>query len=477
MPRPHLAPRMLAAAGLALAAGGCSIGRPPAGEELRQAAQPQVQALPPAWIGAPTSGPVANGWLAEFQDPALEKLVAEAVANNYDLRIAAARVELAAASARAAGAALLPQVNIGARGGGKLSGDGSGLEGVGLFANWELDLWGRVRAARASGTAQYEATQYDAMYARASIAALVAKSWFVAREATAQREIALQMSASAGALADLARDRLRVGKGDEYEAVQAEASQLTYRDLVLQADIARQNALRAIETLAGRYPTAALDPGTGLPPPPSVIPAGLPSELLERRPDVRAAERRVAAAFYRVHEAQAARLPKISLTASVSTISSELFFLKERDNPIWSVGASLLAPIFTGGALQAQVEARTAEQKAAIAEYGKVGARAFEEVENALAAAINLEQRQDVLARAVDANDRSVGFARVRFDVGSGDLRGVQQQLLALHAARTSYLHVQAERLVQRVNLYLALGGTFDIPPPPANESKGKESR
>jgi outer membrane protein TolC len=195
---------------------------------------------------------------------------------------------------------------------------------------------------------------------------------------------------------------------------------------------------------------------------PEPVPVGMPSELLERRPDVVAAERRVAAAFYRVEEAKAARLPRISLTAAVTSVSSELFVLKQQDNPVWSAGASLLAPIFLGGQLQAQVEVRTAEQKQAVAEYGRVGARAFGEVENALAAGFTLEEREALLKRAVAENARALELANIRYRVGSGDLRAVQQQSLALHAARTALLRVQSERLVQRVNLYLALGGGFD---------------
>jgi outer membrane protein TolC len=256
-----------------------------------------------------------------------------------------------------------------------------------------------------------------------------------------------------------------VGKSDEFEATQAEAGVLSYSDLVLQADLARRNALRAIEILVGRYPSGSVNVALDLPPLPGAVPAGLPSQLLERRPDVRAAERRVAASFYAVSEAKAARLPRISLTAGVNTVSSELFVMKERDNPVWGFGGSILLPLFTGGALQAQVDARTAQQKAAVAEYARIGSRAFNEVESALSASFNLETRAEILARAVVANERSLGFARVRYDVGSGDLRGVQQQLLALHAARTTYVHVQAERLIQRVNLHLALGGGFDAGP------------
>jgi outer membrane protein TolC len=231
-------------------------------------------------------------------------------------------------------------------------------------------------------------------------------------------------------------------------------------------DLAIQQALRALEALAGRYPAAALRVPAQLATLPGPVPAGMPSELLERRPDVVAAERRVAAAFYRVEEAKAARLPRISLTASVSSISSDLFVLKDRDNPVWSVGASLTAPLFLGGQLQAQVETRTAEQKQALAEYGRVGARAFGEVENALSTAFVLEDREVILRQAVAANARALELANVRFRVGSGDQRAVQQQSLALHAARTALLRVQAERLVQRVNLHLALGGSFETGTP-----------
>jgi outer membrane protein TolC len=259
----------------------------------------------------------------------------------------------------------------------------------------------------------------------------------------------------------LVQDRLRVGRGDEYETALAHATLATFRDSVRNLDLAYQQSLRALEALAGRYPAAALSVPAQLASVPGPIPVGMPSELLERRPDVIAAERRVAAAFYRVEEAKAARLPRISLTAAVTSISSELFVLKERDNPVWSAGASLTAPLYTGGALTGQIEVRTAEQKQAIAEYGRVGARAFGEVESALSTAFALEEREAILGQSVIHNSRALELANVRYKVGVGDLRAVQQQALALHAARTALLRVQGERLVQRVNLHLALGGGF----------------
>jgi len=454
--------RVLIAFALIAVTGGCALNAPPKQEDVRRQSLPNL-VVPPQWAeqgGAP--GVVMKGWLAGFKDPQLEALVRDALMYNPDLQVAAARMEQAASYVKLAGATLYPQVNLLARGGGAMSGDSSGLEGVGVFANWELDLWGRVRAGRATAQVQYQSAELDAEYAAESIAALVAKSWFLATEARLQKANAEETARSAERLLGLAQDRLRVGRGDEYDVTVAKANLQIYRDVVQQLDLAYRQSLRALETLVGRYPAAAIKVPPQLAAKPGPVPVGMPSELLERRLDVVAAERRVAAAFYRTEEARAARLPRISLTAAVTSISSDLFVLKDRDNPVWSAGASLLAPIYLGGALQSQVEIRTAEQKLAVAEYGRIGARVFSEVEGALSTGFALDQRATILAQAVAENERALELASVRYRVGSGDLRAVQQQQVALYGARTSLLRVQSEQLVQRVNLHLALGGSFD---------------
>jgi len=453
--------RAAAAVLIVALAAGCALKSPPPKEALRAEALPNLK-TPAAWSAkGGTAGAVTNGWLTEFKDPQLDAIVREALQHNPDLRIAAARIEQAAAYAKLAGAALYPQVNLLARGGGKMSGDSSGLEGVGVFAGWEIDLWGRVRSGREAAALQYASVELDALYAQQSIAALTAKSWFLATEARLQKATAEQMAEAAQRLVGYARDRERVGKGDGYDVALAQASLQTYRDAVQQFDLAYQQALRALETLAGRYPAGVAEVAPKLAGRPGAVPAGMPSDLLERRPDVVAAERRVAAAFYRVEEAKAARLPVISLTASVTSISSELFVLKSVSNPVWGIGASLLAPLFTGGALQSQVEIRTAEQKLAVADYGRIGARAFGEVENALTAGFTLDERAVILGRALEENERALALANTRYRVGSGDLRAVQERALAVYAARTALTRVEAEQLVQRVNLYLALGGDW----------------
>jgi NodT family efflux transporter outer membrane factor (OMF) lipoprotein len=453
----------------------CALEPPPKPEDIRPQALPNA-AVPAQWaLDGAAAGPVASNWLATFEDARLQALVAEAIAYNPDLRVAAARVEVASEYVNVAESTLYPQVNLLARGGGQTGGDSSGMQGVGLYADWEIDLWGRVRSERAVATASYESVVADTEYARQSVAALVAKSYFLAIEASLQLGLAEQMVAAAGQLAALAEQRQRIGKGDGYDAALARANAETLRDSVEQFKLARGQSLRALEALVGRYPAADVEVATQFAQTPGPVPAGLPSELLERRPDVVAAERRIAAAFYGVQEAKAARLPRIALTGNVSDISSDLFVLQDRDNPVWSAGASLVLPVFNAGALQSQVRIRTAEQKQAVAEYGRIGARAFGEVEEALSAEFAAARRESVLGRAVAENENALKLAQIRNDVGSGDLRGVRQQQLAAYGSRAALVRVQAERLVQRVNLHLALGGGFEAAPAAAPVAQAKE--
>jgi NodT family efflux transporter outer membrane factor (OMF) lipoprotein len=281
-----------------------------------------------------------------------------------------------------------------------------------------------------------------------------------------QIEAARESIRSNEELVRLADRRAFVGVGEEVDVVVAKVNVGTYRDVLRQLEFGREQAIRALELLLGRYPSADVAITPQLPRFPGDVPGDLPSELLERRPDVIAAERRVAAAFNRIQEAKAARLPSISLTSGLSVISSDLFELKEHDNPVWSFGAKLLAPIYQGGALNTQVEIRTAEQKQALAEYAVVGLRAFGEVEGALAAERAAREREQILLEALSDNQQALSLVQTQFKVGSTDLRFVEQRQLALSATRSALIRVQAEQRVQRVNLHLALGGSFEVQPP-----------
>ncbi|GAA5179685.1 efflux transporter outer membrane subunit [Niveibacterium umoris] len=451
--------RAALAVALALVAGGCALQSPPKGADLRAQVMPKAP-LPESWKAGSPSGTFSEGWLARFNDPQLIALVDEAMANNPDLKVASARIEQASAIVKAAGGSLWPSVLAYGRTGGKMS-DGSGLTGGGLSVNWELDLWGRVRAQRAAATAQYDSTVLDLAWARQSLAAAVARAWYVAIEARMQRTLAEQSIEATQRLIALEETRQRIGNTDGTAVSTAREALAARKDSLEQLKLAETQAQRAIELLVGRYPAAEIAVATALPVLPDPVPAGLPSQLLERRPDIVSAERKVAASFYAAEEAKAARLPAIKLTAGVNSIDSSLFLLADRNNPVWSAGAGFVAPLFTGGALEGQAEAKTAEQKAAVAAYVSAGQKAFADVENALAANVALQARATLLDARVVENKRQVELAKHRLRVGSVDRRAVVNEELGLIAVQGEQLRVQSDARLQRVNLHLALGGDF----------------
>jgi len=445
---------------------GCALKQPPTRDDIKQDALAHTT-VPTAWkAGGDATAPLPDAWLVSFADPMLSALAAEALAYNADLKVAAARVEQAAGLLQLASSPLLPALGLTGIYSGK-SGGAGGLNVAFLNASLELDVWGRLRYGEAAARAQSEAAQADFAYAQQSLAAMVARSWFLAIESGLQRVLVEEALRATLELQRVAQDRWRIGVGNE-QAVSEAAAVGSVRDLLRQTVQARDEALRALELLLGRYPAAEIAVAQGLAPMPAPVPIGLPSELLERRPDVIAAERRVAAAFSRVGEARAAQLPRIGLTVGLSALSSDVVTLPNRNDPVFGGGANLFAPLYQGGALRAQVEIRDAEQKQAMAEYARIARRAFGEVENALGAELALRDREALLARNVAENERALELVQIQYRVGSVDLRAVEQRQLAVLSARTTLLRVQTERLAQRVNLHLALGGSFG---PPAVEA------
>lgn len=464
--------RQALAIGLAvflLAVAGCVTKKPPAREDIQQQALGRMP-LTNAWtaVSGVDTNDTPDNWLASFGDETLLALVAEAQTNNLDLAVTATRLEQAAGYVDLAKAALRPSVGLFGTGGLNLGGGdlSSALMGAMLGASWEIDLWGRLRYARNAAQADYASAQADFAFARQSLAASVAKGWFTAAETYRQQELMQGVVDASRELLKVAEKRASVGPGSEQDAALARASLGTAEDSLKQIELAHANARRALELLLGRYPAAELASRRNLPALPGPVPAGMPLRMLERRPDLVAAEQRVAAAFNRVGEAKAARLPSIALNASASYLSSDVLQLKEDyDNPSGGAGAKLMAPIYKGGALQTQVRIRTAEQKTAVAEYARMALRAIGDVENTLAMARSLNEREQILQRVVADNERALELADQNYRVGRQDLRSVLQQQVAVQNARLAYLRVQSEQLSQRVNLHLALGGNFEAPP------------
>ena len=447
----------------------CATKPPPATDAVRSdalAGEP-VRAAWTATTTAPTD-PIADNWLATFDDAQLTALVNESLARNPDLRAAGARVEQSAAYATSARAALLPWVNLLGTGGVKAGGGSdltSALQGIMLGVSWEPDLWGRLRYGRNAADETYASAQADFEFARQSMAAQVARSWFVAIETKVQLQAAREMESSAAKLVALAQERERVGNGSAKDVALTKASLGTMQDSARQARLAHEQAVRSLETLLGRYPSAELQVAADLPALPGPVPVGMPLDMLERRPDLVAAGRRVNAAFNRVGEANASLLPTIRLNASVSALSSDVLQLQDDySNPSGGAGGTLFAPIYRGGALRAQVELRTAEQKEAVALYGSQVLRALRDVENALSASAILAERVTILRDVLGEQERTLTLEEQSYRVGRSDLRAVQLQQQQVQAARVAYVRARSEELAQRVNLHLALGGSFAAP-------------
>jgi outer membrane protein, multidrug efflux system len=464
-------PGAIGAAVAAMLAAGC-VADPPPPDEIRQQALGSVALDHPWKAGLPAQGTVQDNWLASFSDSTLDSLVREALTANPDLRAAAARMRQAAEYLVQARAPQFPAVGIGGTGGLKASGGGgdpsSAMQGVVAAASWELDLWGRVRYGKRAAAEDNVSAQADFEFARQSIAAGVAKAWFTAIQLTQQARLAGEMVNSSTELAKLAGDRERVGAGTDVDTALARANVHNLEDVRAQAEFGRDQALRALELLLGRYPAAeiaARSDFVAMPPPP---PVGVPLNMLERRPDVIAAERRVAAAFNRVGQAKAAMLPQITLSLNFGYFDSDILQLKEDfDNPSGGIGARLLAPIFQGGALRAQVRIRNLQQQEALADYAGTALRALNDVENAIAAGRTLSTRVRNLSEAFDEQQRALSLTETSLRVGRADRRTLEQQRMSTADAHIALLAVRAEELAQRVNLHLALGGSFETPPPP----------
>ena len=462
--------------GVVLASAAC-VSDPPGTDEIR--AQTAVLGnipLSEGWKEAAAEGPVMDDWLASFGDAELNALVAEAMLNNTDLRVSATRVEQAGQYVEMAKAALRPAINIFGSGGVN-TGGGDALQIISLGASWELDLWGRMRYGRNAYEATYASAQADFEFGRQSLAATMAKAWFTATETWLQLKIAEDMVRSAQELVSLAETRRKVGAGSEQDVALAHASLGNFQDTVKQVQLAHSQSLRAVELLLGRYPGAELKARHDLPVLPGPVPAGLPLEMLERRPDMIAAERRVAAAFNRVGEAKAARLPRLTLTTNVAALQSDILELKsDFENPTAGAGARLVAPLYQGGGLQAQVEIRTLQQQEAVAQYASLALRALGDVENTLAAAQTLAEREQILQRTLVYNQRALALVQTSYRVGTTDLRSVQLQQLDLNSASLALLRVQSEQLAQRANLHLVIGGSFDLPTEPAAANEAADA-
>jgi NodT family efflux transporter outer membrane factor (OMF) lipoprotein len=405
---------------------------------------------------------IDNAWLKQFNDTELNELVIEALNNNADIRIMAARRKQAESLIDAAGGTQYPGINAIGNMGSKVGSSGSGITGYYIGANWELDLWGRVRSSVASAEQNSRAINADQDAARLSLIATIAKSVWFARHLQDQSNLANENALAAYKYAELMQTREMVGAASLTEVSTALASAAQSKEAAIIATQTRDQSLRAVEVLIGRYPKAQPLKTTLLPALPPPVSPGLPTDLLERRPDLIAAEARVNSAFYLADEKRLARLPKISLTAGFGYINSQIFSLINSSNTSFGAGANAAIPLFQGGAIEAQIAYQNAEAQASLANYGKTVLLAFNDVENALTGEASWRERSKQLEIQFNEQKRVMQNTRAELQIGRIDQRQVQQQIIKTNISEMSWRQGKVEALAQRVNLYLSLGGSAE---------------
>jgi multidrug efflux system outer membrane protein len=466
---------------LCLALAGCALQTPPTHTEVINQALPEGTQIPPAWKSESGSGEVTDDWLQTFNDPTLDAIVAEAIANNLDLRQAADRVAVARQSAVVVGARLLP--HLGGQAGVKSSHDFGDEKYVdhtfndwyaALGMSWELDIWGRLRASRAAAEAGFEVTALDFAYARQSLAATVAMSWYLTTEAHQLLALAERSVRVYGDLFDLANIKHTSGKSSELDVVDARARLESAQSALEGARNTYGEARRTLELLLGRYPAAEIEAATAYPPLPPATGAGVPASLLKRRPDIVAAERRVLATFRQEEAARLALLPDFSISLVGERLSDHL--IRQLDLNPWLVSASLgmVIPIYEGGALRAKVKIATAQQAEAVAHYGSVVLSAFREVEDTLAGEQILTKRLHYEQRALADRNRAVQLATVQYQAGKRDLLWVEQLQTEQIVVEERVIQLRNAQIINRIQLHLALGGGFDASSPMAELAVGE---
>lgn len=438
--------------------------------------------VPGVWneAGSGNDGNISTGWLEDFDDKDMNGWVREAVAYNPNLRATAAFLRAAREGTIIGRAQRLPTVGLGvsaSRTGSRnqnLDGDlGSWARfsdyGLSVNAAWELDLWGRLRDLDQAVQADYAGTLADFRGARLSLAANTCKAWFNLIEAGRQVELAYQTLDSFERNYRITKRNYFAGDSTSLDVqfgltnVAAAQTALTNRQL------ARAEASRTLEGLLGRYPSGGIKGNEDFPDLGSPPPAGLPAELLMRRPDIVAAASNVFASANRSDAARKNLLPSIVLTGRGSTSSDQLAdLIADPRSIVWSVAASLAQPIYRGGALSAQARRALALNEAAIESFTAIALQAFREVESALAAERSLAaQEKSLQLELLQASSAETQASRDYTEGVVGILSVLEAQRRAVNA-RNSMILLRNDRLQNRINLYLALGGDFETLPAPS---------
>jgi len=404
-------------------------------------------------------------WWELFKDPMLQDLIREALKNNFDVQLAAARIEEARAQYGIAESFYYPQIGYGAGIGGQRAPDIANHTYYSYNFNlaWELDLWGRIRRLNEQQRALFFANEEARRGVYLSLVSGVAQAYFELRALDAQLLIARDASQSFQETYDLFNNKLQGGAASALETSRAEGALGNF--LAQVPDLERQIVAKEneITLLMGRNPApvprgALLADQNDL----DAVPAGLPSTLLERRPDLRQAEQQYAAANAAVGVAKANFFPVISLTALLGGVSPQLNQLVSSGTQ-WSVAGGLAGPLFTGGRLKSQYKVAFAQRDQSEIVYRQSVTLAFGEVSTALSAHLKLADALREETRSVNAYQESVHLANLRYDSGLSSYFEVLDAKLQLFPAQQQAVQYDLGRKVALVNLYKALGGGWKL--------------
>jgi len=409
---------------------------------------------------------VSAQWLESFNDPILLKLIEEGITNNSDLQVTAGNMDKAWLLAKQSGSALKPTADLslsGTRSGRADGGFSKSDVTVGLQVSWEVDVWGRLSAGVRAAEASAQAAQADYIFAQHSLGANIAKTYFKVIEAKLQADLARKNLEILKKTMRITQAKYDNGRASGQDIALNRANLAAAKEQLVTIEGSQRDAIRALEVLLGRYPNATTEIRNELADLPPAPPAGIPSEILERRPDIVSAERQIAAAFNATDQAKAARLPRFSLTSSISGASNSLSNILNPTNLAWQLGANLMAPLLDGGRRKIDIEIVTIEQEQAIANYVQKALVAFSEVENNLDQGRILADRETALNEARNQSAKAYYIADLRYKEGESgllDTLQIQQQVIS---AESNLLSIKRSQLEQRINLYLSLGGGWQI--------------
>ncbi|HEU4458004.1 MAG TPA: efflux transporter outer membrane subunit [Methylibium sp.] len=417
--------------------------------------------------------PVPDAWWTLFADPVLDDLQQRLVIGNENLRASIAQVAGARAAVEASRSALFPTLSANAsasrsRNGSSVSSEGfevtrapRNTASVGLSSSWEIDLWGRLAQASDAAQAGYQASADDLAAARLSAQAMLAQSYFSMRAAEAQQSLYERSVAAYRRSLELTRIRYEGGVAARTDVLQAETQLKTAQAQALEAGIARAQFEHAIAVLLGQAPSAfALARNDTLPAPPAV-PEMLPGALLERRPDIAAAQRRVAAAYAQIGVADAAFFPQLVLSASAGWQRSGFADLISAPNLFWSIGPSITQAIFDGGQRRlASAQARASADQAT-ATYRQTVLTALQEVEDNLVLADRLQQQAQLQQEALAAARRNLEITLDQYRAGTVSYLNVVLAQTSALGSENSLLDVRNRQLAAVNQLLKNIAGRW----------------